>query len=543
MRNEPSWTRARISIARFFGIIIGSFSLSFFIIITIFYFIYVFYLWSDPKASLSDKSAVSGTFIGFLGILIAWYSLVSTTKQLNQAQKQLSDIQTDYWMTRGIDLYKKKEYRDADRSYKRAIDLNPDDTRVWINLASSLWEQNKLDEALNAINKAIEINPSRADSWNSKGMILRNKATNDLEQYIELNTELTEVRINKCVVPFAQPIVFFGNHMDDPNNETIGTWNSTGEVILVQALVALEKAKELKTIEMTHKPSEFAGDWLDKGFLAGVWSNIGIILYHQHKYNQAIDAYEKATERYPKYVEAWFNKGFAFISDERPNEAVTAFNKAIELEPKNAKSWYGKGFALTKVARRFPKEYTKNVYDEAIHAFDKAIEFDPLHHGAWLSKIKVLFDEGRYNEAIEACDKAIDISPLDLHTWHDKCVSLYKLSKYGETIAVSDILIKLSIQYALSWFNKYNNLNIARKYTDAIEAYDRGLELYTESAIYFRIKGDAICNLALWRPDGFNYALQAYNQAISLDPFDIFAWCGKCIALNALGYTDAAKDA
>jgi tetratricopeptide (TPR) repeat protein len=479
-----------------------------------------------------------GTSIGFIALIIAVYSIQSTTKQLDTAQKQLSDIQIDYWNTRGIDQYKQKRYREADQSYERTINLNQQDTKVWINIAVSLYEQNKLDEALNAINKAIDMDQGRADSWNNKAIIIRSKATNIIEKTIDLNTELKMVQTSKYVVPLAQPIVFM-----ELNNEALGAWDNKGEALLAQALLALERAIELKTIERTHRPPQIAGDWLDKGSLAGAWSNIGSILDLQHKYNQAIMAYDKAIELDPKYVAAWFNKGFALVSGGRQDEAIAAFNKAIELDPKNVNSWLGKGSALSKIASHSNKEYAKDFYDEAIHAFDKAIEFDPLYHKGWHEKGRVLFEVGHYNEAIEVLDKVIDIKPYDLSAWHNKCLSLYRLGKHNEAIKALNTTIWLYTQYALSWFDEYNKLNKLGKYDEAIEAYDQGLELYTKNTLNWVVMGDAICNLALWHPRDFEYALEAYNRSIRLDPFNMLAWFGRCITLNALGFTDASREA
>lgn len=96
---------------------------------------------------------ILGIFVGSLSIIIAIYSIESTTKKLDASIKQLSEIQIDYWNTRGIDQYKQKKYREADQSYERAISLNQNDAKIWTNIAVSLYEQKMLDEALYAIIK------------------------------------------------------------------------------------------------------------------------------------------------------------------------------------------------------------------------------------------------------------------------------------------------------------------------------------------------------------------------------------------------------
>ena len=238
----------RTGVTGFFTLVIGSPILFIFTIFTCLYLIYtIFYIFtsSAPNAALSEELGVFSILLGLLSILYALYSTVSTTKKLDLAQKQLSDIQTDYWNTRGIDLYKQKQYRDADQSYERAINLNPHDAKVWMNIAASLYEQNKLDEALKAIDMAIEMDQSRSNSYNIKGLILRSKAIKDLEKQIELNSGLTEVRISKYEVPFDQTNVFIENYFE-LNNETSGAWNNEGEALLAQALIVLEKSIELQ---------------------------------------------------------------------------------------------------------------------------------------------------------------------------------------------------------------------------------------------------------------------------------------------------------
>jgi tetratricopeptide (TPR) repeat protein len=122
-------------------------------------------------------------------------------------------------------------------------------------------------------------------------------------------------------------------------------------------------------------------------------------------------------------------------------------------------------------------------------------------------------------------------------------VKVYNLGKYNEAIKASIITIRLSKQFASSWFEEYNKLNKLYKYDEAIEAYDKGLELNNKCTLGLAIIGDAICNLALWHPEGFKNSLRAYDDAIRLDPLNIRAWCGKCIALNALGIDNEARAA
>jgi tetratricopeptide (TPR) repeat protein len=478
MWDQDRWRRFRSSAIAVLNLLIKS---PIFFIITAFAISYL--LWTiyyiqkspTPNAALSEKLGVLSILVGLLSILYALYSTISTTKELEIAQKRLGDIQIDYWNTRGIDLYKQKNYRDADLSYDKALNLSPKDTKIWMNMAVSLYEQSKLDEALNAINQAIEIDQKRADSWNTKGLILYKKAIKASEKQIELDNDHKDVKIRKYAVPYAQPIIL-ENQMDQ-NNENSGVWRNKDEALFEQSRIALEKAIEIRTIEQATKPNNVAGNWLDKGWLAGIYSNLGLILTAQRKYGKALEACDKAIGLDQKYFIAWMNKGDALASSGRPHEAIGAYNKAIELDPKNANPWLGKGNALMKIAVKHTKENSKSVYDEAIYAFNKAIEFDPFQLNAWYEKGRALFEEGYFSEAIKALDTVIDIKPHDQNAWHNKCLCFYNLNKHDEAIKASNITIALYEIYALCWLNKYNELYELGKYDDALIAYEKGVSI------------------------------------------------------------------
>ncbi len=64
-----------------------------------------------------------------------------------------------------------------------------------------------------------------------------------------------------------------------------------------------------------------AMDWLDKGLL----------LYNQSKYDEAIEAYDRAIEIDPQLVFAWLFKGRALYDQGRYVESIKAYDKVIEI--------------------------------------------------------------------------------------------------------------------------------------------------------------------------------------------------------------------
>ena len=52
-----------------------------------------------------------------------------------------------------------KRYDDAVRSYKRALELNPQNASAHCNLGYVLMQQGKLDDAIREFQKTLEIDP------------------------------------------------------------------------------------------------------------------------------------------------------------------------------------------------------------------------------------------------------------------------------------------------------------------------------------------------------------------------------------------------
>ena len=93
----------------------------------------------------------------------------------------------------------------------------------------------------------------------------------------------------------------------------------------------------------------------------------GLSLDREGKYDEAIEAYNKAIELEPDSTDAWYNKGLTFAKQDNHEEAVKCFDKVLEKDNENASVWYNKGNAL----------YYQFKYEEAIKCYDRALELKP----------------------------------------------------------------------------------------------------------------------------------------------------------------------
>jgi tetratricopeptide (TPR) repeat protein len=109
------------------------------------------------------------------------------------------------------------------------------------------------------------------------------------------------------------------------------------------------------------------------------WNKEGVDLNSLGKYDEAIEAFDKAIEIDPHSSLAWYNKGNALYSLNKLDGAVKAYDKSIEINPKYPMAWNNKGVVLDNL----------NKHEEAIKAFDKAIEIDPQNSLALYNKRNV----------------------------------------------------------------------------------------------------------------------------------------------------------
>jgi tetratricopeptide (TPR) repeat protein len=82
---------------------------------------------------------------------------------------------------------------------------------------------------------------------------------------------------------------------------------------------------------------------------ADKWNKIGLKLYHFHKFDESISAFNNAIEIYPTLPVFWCNKGKALFDKNSYKESIECFSKAIEIDPNFAEANYFKGLAMTKL--------------------------------------------------------------------------------------------------------------------------------------------------------------------------------------------------
>jgi tetratricopeptide (TPR) repeat protein len=105
----------------------------------------------------------------------------------------------------------------------------------------------------------------------------------------------------------------------------------------------------------------------------------------------------------------------------------------------------------------------------------------------------------------------------------------------------SEVLDQTSMNDPLSeanWYNKGIALYDQGKYDEAIQAFDEAIEINPQNANAWSTKGAALC-----QQDKNDEAIQAFDEAIEINPQNADTWNNKGTALASLGKYDEAIQA
>src|SRR5579885_2784258 len=101
-------------------------------------------------------------------------------------------------------------------------------------------------------------------------------------------------------------------------------------------------------------------------------------------------------------ADSWYRQGNEMMMREKSEEAIVAYDRATELDPNHVSAWNNKGIALFRLKR----------YQDAINCYDKALALNPNQANEdRVSAAKVINESlAVFNSAEECYSKAESLS-------------------------------------------------------------------------------------------------------------------------------------
>ncbi|MCZ6573263.1 MAG: tetratricopeptide repeat protein [Planctomycetota bacterium] len=203
----------------------------------------------------------------------------------------------------------------------------------------------------------------------------------------------------------------------------------------------------------------------------------------------------------------------------RYEEALQAHERAIEIDPDHAGAHTNRGLVLQYLDR----------HEEALAANDRALEIDPDSAVAYYNRGFVLRSLGRHEKVLEAWERSLALDSDQADVWNDKGLSLANLGRYPEALAAYSRALEIDPKYAFAHHNRGNTLLALHKLGEAVKSYTEAIRLAPEDPTPYFSRGNAYRDL-----HEFEKARADYVKAISFDENFEAAWTnlGRMLLLN-----------
>jgi len=179
---------------------------------------------------------------------------------------------------------------------------------------------------------------------------------------------------------------------------------------------------------------------------------MGLILYQQGKFREAVPCFHEAISFNPFYVPAYVELGKVYNQLEYYEEAIYVLEEALSLEPNNESAWRNLRVAEGIRKKRQSTELNnlgiayaeKNKLDKAIEKFQKAIEIFPDDSEFHFNLAYAYYQLENFDSAIVSFKNALRLSP-NLAEAHLYLGEIHALKKhYSEAKSAFNLFLQLN---------------------------------------------------------------------------------------------------
>jgi Flp pilus assembly protein TadD len=182
-------------------------------------------------------------------------------------------------------------------------------------------------------------------------------------------------------------------------------------------------------------------------------------------------------------VSYWIGQGETFRDQYRFEEALQAFDKATQLDNTSVAAWAGRASSLNHLGRK----------NESLQAYDAALALAPGYIRALVGKAGALFDLNQTNQSLQTYDAALELDPTYSMAYNDKAWELYKLGRYNDSSENADrALYYLYLDLSATLDTKAMALAGMGRFEEALDDLNRSLELDPTTAETWIHKGDVL---------------------------------------------------
>jgi len=375
----------------------------------------------------------------------------------------------------GTIYIERKNYEEARKYLKEAASIRPNDAVNRYNLGIAYLKLGKREEAMEEL--------SRAEQLGEKNAALLEKIG---EEYLNLKN-------------YDKSLDIYGRIRKN-NERNVKILSQIAKIYYEKGELdkAFDAYRQITAIEPATENARVA------------YLNMGNILDDAQRFDEAVEAYEKALAISPKDHAVFLNIGIAYKHAGKPELAIKAWKQAAQLAPDDPKPltaiadyYYERGYfdlaemEYQRIIGRWPNiqephfkmgtiYYKRGNYEYAMNAYKKVIDIDPnsdqarkalINRGVLISKTGT--GEESMEASISLIRKALLMKPEDPQALLALGIIYMKKERYDSAMDTFYQVIKGSNDSKLI-ADAYNNIGKCyfkkREYKKALQAFTRGVD-------------------------------------------------------------------
>ncbi len=253
-------------------------------------------------------------------------------------------------------------------------------------------------------------------------------------------------------------------------------------------------------------------------------------LYMEGKYADTVSNLKTLIAENPKNPKYWGELGSAYAQLDQFTYSEFAFKRAIELDPKNVKAMYNLSVVYS--------EHGND--DEALKAVQKGLKVSPKNPLLQASLGNIMIDKNKLDSAQTIYERIVKAKPdfgeahYNLGVINLKKNNLEEAAKnYQAALAIKPDDLEAKENLAAVYIMRQDYANATTALLEVIKA-NPASDVTLENAYY---------NLGIvyMKTDNYEGALEVFEKAINIEPWDMAAYVNAAIMAEQLGQYDKAE--
>ncbi len=260
-------------------------------------------------------------------------------------------------------LQSEGKYNEAINQYVKALELNPNDSKIHYNVGTAFQAIDDFEHAEKAYKKSLEIDPNNEKAKSALNLLGQQANEKKVKELLGRAIELQKSNnYQEAITTYLAALSISQNDASIYYN--LGTaYQANGD--LNNAQIQYQKAIDLENNNETYLNAMK----MLKAALADPLIQSAINKQSSNDFPGAIGDYTKALELAPDDAQTHFNLGTAYQANKQIDEAIQSYQKAVQIDPK------GQSDAVFFLATLYEEKKNNKA---AIENYQKYIQLVPL---------------------------------------------------------------------------------------------------------------------------------------------------------------------